>query len=254
MKLEAIDIELLEAYWRAELDEVARHTLEERLQNDMAFQEAATELQQVQEGLRELQLRNWSKQLNQIEQKAPPIVLKKPAWWRRYGWVLIAGVLLLALLFVYVRNLSTPSKITPAAVIAMEASEHESYIGSTLSADSGDAVRLYEEERDYHRAEPALQALFKQSKDSTDLFFAALAAVRSNQGKKAIPILEALYNSSEYATIRENVEWNLALAYLEIEALDKSQKLLQQIVANKGRWAPNAKSVLYKLSQKKLGQ
>lgn len=254
MKLEAVDIELLETYWRGELEGAACRALEERLLKDEAFKEAATELEQLQKGLRELQLRHWRSQLTQIEQEAPPMVLTKPTWWRRYGWIVLAGVLLLALLFIYVRNLPTPSKIKPAAVIAMEASEHESYIGSTLSADSGDAVRLYEEERDYQRAEPALQALFKESKDSTDLFFAALAAVRSNQGKKAIPILEALRNSNEYATIRENVEWNLALAYLEVEALDKGRKLLQRIEANGGRWAPNAKSVLYKLSQKKLGQ
>lgn len=246
MKLEAIDIELLEAYWRAELDEAARQTLEKRLQEDTAFHEAAIELQQLQKGLHELQLRHWRNQLTQIEQKAPPIVLTKPVWWRRYGWVLIAGVLLLALLFI-LKSINKrevdPPQITPAQALAKENHKHFPYLGERLDDTLNEAAILYEKQRDYAKAEIAMLALFQETGDSSKLMYAALAAVGINQGARVIPILEQLAQSSSFESVQADLKWNLALGYLQAGSSAESLRILKQLTKAEDPWPEKAESL-----------
>lgn len=228
MKLEAQDIELLEAYWSGELAEPDRKALEERLLADAAFKAAAAELRRLQKGLHEIQRRHWKDQLAQIEQQAPALELAKPVWWHKW-WVVLSGALLLILLFVLWQIRGAKPKLDANQAIAQAAFDHFPYYGATLDSKPADAIRLYEEDHDYVKGEKAMQTLFQETQDSTYLLYAAIAAVGSNQGEKAVPILEELVKSSRFEMIREDLEWYLALGYLEMGEFSSCLKLLQRL-------------------------
>lgn len=228
MELNAKDIALLEAYWKAELAAQERNALEERLNTDADFREAATELQRLQKGLRDIQRRQWKDQLAQFEQKAPALELTKPAWWKKW-WVLLIGISLLSVLAIWLLSKERKPQLNENQAIAQAAFEHFPYYGATLGTSPQEAIRLYEEDHDYVKAEQAMQSLFKESKDSTYLLYAAIAAVGSNQAEKAIPVLEQLAKSARFETIRDDVEWYLALGYLGVGEFEKAKTLLLNI-------------------------
>ncbi|WP_373548279.1 hypothetical protein [Haliscomenobacter sp.] len=215
MELNAKDITLLETYWKAELAEQERNALEERLNTDVDFREAANELQQLQKGLRDIQRRQWKNQLAQLEQKAPALELTKPAWWKKW-WILLIGVSLLIVLAIWLLSKERKPQLNENQAIAQAAFDHFPYYGATLGTSPQEAIRLYEEDHDYVKAEQAMQTLFQETQDSTYLLYAAIAAVGSNQAEKAIPVLEQLAKSARFETIREDVEWYLALGYLGV--------------------------------------
>lgn len=228
MELNAKDIALLEAYWKAELAAQERNALEERLNTDADFREAANELQRLQKGLRAIQRRQWKDQLAQFEQKAPALELTKPAWWKKW-WVLLIGISLLSVLAIWLLSKERKPQLNENQAIAQAAFDHFPYYGATLGSTPQEAIRLYEEDHDYVKAEQAMQTLFKESKDSTYLLYAAIAAVGSNQSEKAVPILEQLAKSSRFETIRDDVEWYLALGYLGVGETKKAEILLQPL-------------------------
>lgn len=228
MELNAKDIALLEAYWKAELAEQERNALEERFNKDVDFRVAATELQRLQKGLRDIQRRQWKDQLTQFEQKAPALKLVKPAWWKRW-WVLLIGISLLGVLAVWLLNKERKPQLNENQAIAQAAFDHFPYYGATLGTSPLEAIRLYEEDHDYVKAEQAMQKLFQETQDSTYLLYAAIAAVGSNQAEKAVPVLEQLAKSSRFETIRDDVEWYLALGYLEVGEVRSCLILLQRL-------------------------
>ena len=235
MELNAKDIALLEAYWKAELAGQERNALENRLNTDADFREAANELQRLQKGLRDIQRRQWKDQLAQFEQKAPALERTKPAWWKKW-WVLLIGISLLSVLAIWLLSKERKPQLNENQAIAQAAFDHFPYYGATLGTSPQEAIRLYEEDHDYVKAEQAMQKLFQETQDSTYLLYAAIAAVGSNQSGKAVPILEKLAKSSRFETIRANVEWYLALGYLEFGELEKAKTLLLTI-----KNAPNTK-------------
>lgn len=254
MKLEVVDIELLETYWRGELEEAARHALEERLLKDVAFQEAATELEQLQKGLHELQLRHWRSQLTQLEQKAPPIVLTKPTWWRRYGWVLMAGVLLLALLFLLWFSASgdqepaVKPQLTPGQAVAKANFEPYPYLGQKMDHKLAEAAILYQEKKDYAKAEIALLALFQETRDSSKLMYAAISAIGNNEGERVIPILKQMVNSGKFESVYLHLKLYLALAYLQADSFAESQKILKELAALDDPLSEKAQVVLTQIA------
>lgn len=235
MELNAKDIALLEAYWKAELAEQERNALENRLNTDEDFREAANELQRLLKGLHDIQQRQWKDQLAQFEQKAPALKLTKPAWWKKW-WVLLVGISLLSVLAIWLLSKERKPQLNKNQAIAQAAFEHFPYYGATLGTSPQEAIHLYEEDHDYVQAEEAMQTLFQGSKDSTYLLYAAIAAVGSNQAEKAIPVLEQLAKSARFETIRDDVEWYLALGYLGVGDLEKAKTLLITI-----KYAPNTK-------------
>lgn len=243
MELNAKDIALLEAYWKAELAGQERNALEERLNSDADFREAATELQRLQKGLRDIQRRQWKDQLAQFEQKAPALELTKPVWWKKW-WVLLIGISLLSVLAIWLLSKERKPQLNENQAIAQAAFEHFPYYGATLGTNPQEAIRLYEEDHDYVKAEQAMQTLFKESKDSTYLLYAAIAAVGSNQAEKAVPVLEELAKSSRFETIRDDVEWYLALGYLGVGELDSARIWMFKLSRMNSTRAASAKEVL----------
>ncbi len=247
MELNAKDIALLEAYWKAELAGQERNALEERLNTDADFREAANELQRLQKGLRDIQRRQWKDQLAQFEQKAPALVLTKPAWWKKW-WVLLIGISLLSVLAIWLLSKERKPQLNENQAIAQAAFEHFPYYGATLGSTPQEAIRLYEEDHDYVKAEQAMQKLFQESKDSTYLLYAAIAAVGSNQAEKAIPVLEQLAKSARFETIREDVEWYLALGYLGVGEKNYAVDILQNIANSQRQRNSNAKKLILQLN------
>lgn len=248
MELNAKDIALLEAYWKAELAEQDRNTVENRLNTDADFREAANELQQLQKGLRNLQRRQWKDQLAQLEQNAPALELKKPAWWKKW-WVLLIGILLLSVLAIWLLRKEQKPQLNENQAIAQAAFEHFPYYGATLGASPQEAIRLYEEDHDYVKAEQAMQQLFQETQDSTYLLYAAIAAVGSNQAAKAIPVLEQLAKSARFETIRDDVEWYLALGYLAVGENTFSLNILQKIKNSQSVHLTDAEIIINKMYQ-----
>lgn len=250
MELNAKDIALLEAYWKAELAEQDRNALENRLNTDADFREAATELQRLQKGLRDIQRGQWKNQLAQFEQKAPALELKKPAWWKKW-WVLLIGISLLSVLAIWLLSKERKPQLNENQAIAQAAFDHFPYYGATLGTSPQEAIRLYEEDHDYVKAEQAMQKLFQETQDSTYLLYAAIAAVGSNQAEKAIPVLEQLAKSARFETIRDDVEWYLALGYLQVGRLINSRTLLNHLAKTANSKSQNAQSLLNQISTKK---
>lgn len=249
MELNAEEIGLLEAYWRSELVPQERKSLEERLNTDADFRKSATELQQLQKGLREIQRRQWKNQLAQFEQKAPTLELTKPVWWKKW-WVLLVGISFLAVMTIWLLSKERKPRLNENEAIAQAAFDHFPYYGATLGTKPQEAIRLYEEDHDYVKAEEAMRALFQESRDSTYLLYAAIAAVGSNQGEKAVPILEKLAKSSRFETIRDDVEWYLALGYLEVGEVLKGQILLRQLARAENHRFQHVESILNQIITK----
>lgn len=248
MELSAAEIAQLEAYWQQELPAAERLAIEQRLNTDPDFREAARQLQQLQSGMLLLQRQKWKAQLEQIETAAPPPGLSSPHW-PVQKILLLAGIILAVivtffLLFrIYLKNLPTPEQ-----AIALEAFEHFPYYGATLDNAPAAAVQLYEKERDYPAAERAFQQLFVEQRDSTHLLYAAIAAVGSNQPEKGIAPLEALLKSPRFVAVREDMEWYLALGYLERGSDAKAIYYLQKAsLTQPGTYNERAKSLLKKL-------
>ena len=248
MELNAKDIALLELYWKAELAAQERNALEERLNTDADFRKAATELQRLQKGLRDIQRRQWKDQLAQFEQKAPALELSKPAWWKKW-WVLLIGISLLSMLAIWLLSKERKPQLNENQAIAQAAFEHFPYFGATLGVSPQEAIRLYEEDHDYVKAEQAMQQLFKETQDSTYLLYAAIAAVGSNQGEKAIPVLEQLAKSARFETIRDDVEWYLALGYLGVGENTTCLNILQKIKNDPSIHSRDAQVLIDKMNQ-----
>jgi rubrerythrin len=244
MELNAKDIALLELYWKAELAGQERNALEERFNTDADFREAANELQRLQKGLRNIQRRQWKDQMAQFEQKAPALALTKPAWWKKW-WILLVWILLLSVLAIWLLSKERKPQLNENQAIAQAAFEHFPYYGATLGTSPQDAIRLYEEDQDYVKAEQAMQTLFQESKDSTYLLYAAIAAVGSNQAEKAIPVLEQLAKSARFETIREDVEWYLALGYLGVGEKKRAKDILRKIGSNSNSTRKKEANVLF---------
>lgn len=253
MELNAKDIALLEAYWKAELAGQERNALENRLNTDADFREAATELQRLQKGLRDIQRRQWKDQLAQFEQKAPALELTKPAWWKKW-WVLLIGISLMSVLVIWLLSKERKPQLNENQAIAQAAFDHFPYYGASLGTSPQEAIRLYEEDHDYVKAEQAMQTLFLESKDSTYLLYAAIAAVGSNQAEKAIPVLEQLAKSARFETIREDVEWYLALGYLGAGEVSRCQHTLNQLKNFSIKRSKEVQRLLQQLDREKIKQ
>jgi len=247
MELNAKDIALLEAYWKAELAAQERNALEERLNTDVDFREAANELQRLQKGLRDIQRRQWKNQLTQFEQKAPALELTKPAWWKKW-WVLLIGISLLSVLTIWLLSKERKPQLNENEAIAQAAFDHFPYYGATLGTSPQEAIRLYEEDHDYVKAEQAMQKLFQETQDSTYLLYAAIAAVGSNQAEKANPVLEQLAKSARFETVREDVEWYLALGYLQLGRIPECKSQLLKLTKQSRLRTEQVKHLLNRLN------
>ncbi|HOY16848.1 MAG TPA: hypothetical protein PLC89_06140 [Haliscomenobacter sp.] len=247
MELSAADIAQLEAYWQQELPAAERLAIEQRLNTDPDFREAARQLQQLQSGLLLLQRQQWKAQLEQIEAAAPPPELSSPRW-PVQKILIVSGIFLAVIVtFFLLFRIYLKTRPTPEQAIALEAFEHFPYYGATLDNAPATAVQLYEKERDYQEAERAFQQLFVEQRDSTYLLYAAIAAVGSNQPEKGIATLEALLKSPRFVAVREDVEWYLALGYLERGMKDKAKKMLEGISGKAGKWGKKKKEILNRI-------
>ena len=97
-------------------------------------------------------------------------------------------------------------------------------------ADARQVAYLAYQSGDYEQAFNLLSAL---PVDPGNSFFAAQAALESEQAEAAIELLAPLAEDQDFV-LHEEAEWSLALAYLQLDRLDEARPLLMAISRERG--------------------
>lgn len=98
------------------------------------------------------------------------------------------------------------------------------------SADERQTAYFAYQSGEYEQAYDLLTAL---PADPGNSFFAAQAALESGQIEAAIDLLAPLATDRSFV-LREEAEWSLALAYLQLDRLDEARPLLMAISRERG--------------------
>ncbi|MBX2874172.1 MAG: hypothetical protein KTR30_18785 [Saprospiraceae bacterium] len=255
--LSEADIQKLEDYWSGLLDAEEAHLLEQRLESDSAFREAAAEWRLVleealvppleeKEEQDEIKARllgyasDEKKTSHFVEHKE--LKRRKPAVLRRiYTGLAVAAAIALLLWLTPLNQLFQPQNRSDAFFT------HLSRDNANLSSDISIGEQAYDQKK-YKKAFPALMDDVRSQGDSLNLIYASVAAIGSGQGEQAIQILDPLAVLEGWKLYRAEIHWYLALAYLDQGQLAKTEQLLDDIILEDNGYVEAAKNLKIELA------
>lgn len=178
-----------------------------------------------------------------MEQPVRSVASRK---WLRWGLAAAAIALLLVCAYLFVQ----PASNTPQQIFAQYYQPHELPFGTR---DQVTDVQYYEagsayQSEDYKKALPLLQAIYDKDKSDDRIGLAlAISAIEEDQDEVAENILQILSNKENYL-YQEQAQWYLALTYLKLNQIENSKKLLQSIIQEEGGfYSEQAKELLAQL-------
>lgn len=261
MALTTKDREMLEAYHAGELDAAAEEELRQRLKDDVAFRQAVEKWETVwmvgtQPTQAEREERTRQKAfLGELEQQLPP-VLPPPPTRHRWLWLLLLISIPLLVWWMMSReqgdsNLpSDESDTTEEPLLRPRFQafddrffDHLPRESANLGSATEEALARYDAQ-EYSAAWPLLAEQVTATKDSLLLLYAGVAALGDQHPENAIDLLEPLMASPTFVFYQEEVQWFLALAYLENKELEKARELLTSLALKEGTYQTSARLLL----------
>ena len=218
MVLNQQDVELLGAYWDNRLSAAERADLEQRLQQEPAFREAAAQLQALSIALDTAR----DQRIIQFLQQQDHALATRTN--RRWIWLLL-GVGLSVGAYFWLSRPRPPE--APANRIIVYLNPYPSP-ADNLSVDEPQLTgyAAYDKGR-YAVAIPLLEKEFASSGDSLLLFYKGIACLHTNDPKSALALFSRFTGS---ATIpQDDNRWFLALAYVQAGRREEALNLLETL-------------------------
>ena len=256
MQLNEQDIFQLEDLWHGQLQGSEKMALEKRLAEDSAFYEAAQAWKKLsQEGFKPTKAE--SKALNSIKgrlsnyEASPVIDNQKSSKERSIGqqprirrmiYFSLAAAIMLLLLWLSPLN-TWLQPVSPYQQYFAHLSRDNANLGANIQS----AAEAYDSKQ-YGIAYPGLLAAVSENGDSLNYLYAGVAALGSKQAEAATVIFESLLNQPNWALYQNDIQWYLALAYLEQNRIKEARTLLQVISQEQGEYSENAALILKKLT------
>ncbi len=88
------------------------------------------------------------------------------------------------------------------------------------------------------------------SQEQAQKLYDVICMIEKGQPETAIDSLRHFYMSFE-PTFKEDVQWNLALAYLKVNQRDNAEKILHEIIKKNGDYIQDAQELSKKIKQKR---
>ncbi|WP_367392637.1 hypothetical protein [Lewinella sp. LCG006] len=260
MALTTKDRELLEAYHAGELDAAAEEELRQRLKDDKAFRQAVEKWETVwmvgtQATKAEQEERTRQKAfLGELEQQLPP-VLPPPT---RHRWLWLLLLILVPLLVWWIMSRGQEKKYPPSnenntteeTILRPRFQAFDDHFfdhlpreNANLGSATEEALARYDAQ-EYSAAWPLLAEQVTATKDSLLLLYAGVAALGDQQARRAIGFLEPLVVTPTFVFYQEEIQWFLALAYLENKELEKARVLLTSLAVKEGTYQTSARLLL----------
>jgi hypothetical protein len=260
MALSIKDREVLEAYHDGALDAAGEEELRQRLKDDSDFRQAVEKWEaiwivgtQPTQAEREERIRQKAF-LNELEQQLPP-VLPPPSPRRRWLWLLLLISVPLLVWWIMSRgqeNNNLPSNESDTIEENISLPQFQAFDdrffdhlpreSANLGSATDEALAHYDAQ-DYSTAWPLLAAQVT-AKDSLLLLYAGVAALGDQHPENAIGFLEPLASSPTFVFYQEEVQWFLALAYLESGDREKAAAILASLAGKEGVYQALARILL----------
>lgn len=252
MNLNETDIAALENYWQGKLTNSARTELENRLTKDKSFREAAANWQLlIKEGFmpskeelaeaeqiksRLLTYEGLTAESSELD--ALPTAQGEKKGRIRYLHIALSAAAAILLLVIVSPYLLQQNEGEYASFF-----EHLPRDNANLSTNGLTGEQAYDEKK-YVVAYPKLLAEVAENGDSLNIIYAGVAAIGSQQGAKAITLLKPLVDANNWQLYQSEIQWYLALAYLQEENKPAANLFLTQIIQTNNSYTTQANELL----------
>lgn len=238
MKSEYID--MLDGYFSDALNEQEKANLKRQLQEDINFQQAFREYEDLRMGIDYSIMKTLKEELQELEATLPEVKLEpdvklmidRANQENYYKWWKVAAVILLIAASSAVLMFQLPQSSNPQDLF----SQHfEPYENQFVSAKRGDDIandplvqsfQAYDAE-DYSSAIAGFEIILEQEENSMVLFYLGSAQLAEDQSGAAITTFERYLEVSQ-----DNIpeaKWYLALSYLKESRVDDAGILLEEL-------------------------
>ena len=251
MNLSDTDLQLLEDFWNENLPPEKKQELEERLANDTEFRMAAEDwkmfyaeakIPPTKESLEAEEIKNRLLKYSAAERPETAVdkeKIAKKTFSIRPIYYLLSAAAAVALILLWLNFNDTLFEADPASRYFT----HLSRDNANLSPEIENGEDAYDQKK-YKRAYTLLLEEVAEGSDSLNLIYASVAAIGSQQAEKAIPILAPLVNTESWRLYQSEIQWYLALAYLQEGEKEKAKEILQIMIDLKGEYSKNAQELM----------
>lgn len=246
-ELSDTDIQLLEDFWNGQLSDTKKQEVENRLNKDAAFRTLANEWQllftqariapkdEVEEaGQIKDRLLNYAKE----EKETKKVRSIRPIYY------LLSAAAAVALILLWLNFNDTLLEKDPASRYFTHLSRDNANLSPSI--ESGEDA--YDQKK-YDRAYALLLEEVAAGSDSLNLIYSSVAAIGSEQGAQAILILEPLVNTESWQLYQSEIQWYLALAYIQEGETGKASTLLKTIADANGEYSKNAQALVEQIRE-----
>lgn len=147
----------------------------------------------------------------------------------RRQWLVAASIILLMGLGYYfmVMNQPTTRDLFDENFEPYPNVVHPIVRNSEENSSVNEAFEAYQN-KDYEKAATMFSLLYEETRESPYLFYSANTLIQLNRGEEAIPALQEHLKTKDI--LSDKTAWYLAMAYLQIDDVDNTKKMLQTIV------------------------
>jgi len=246
-ELSDLDIQLLEDFWNGQLSDTKKQEVENRLNKDAAFRTLANEWQLLftqariapKEEVEEAsQIRDRLLNYAEEEKGTNKIRSIRPIYY------LLSAAAAVALILLWLNFNDSLFEKDPASRYFT----HLSRDNANLSPGIESGEDAYDQKK-YDRAYTLLLEEVAAGNDSLNLIYASVAAIGSNQAEKAILILAPLVNTESWQLYQSEIQWYLALAYLQEGESEKASRLLKTIINAKREYSKEAQALMEQITE-----
>ncbi len=232
---------LLEKYLHGELTAKERSEFDALLNSDADFKEEVqfhTDLKSVTEAEDDDQFREM---LSDFESKArmeKPSVKRFPVKW------LVAASILLVVGLTYFFTIDPSVSTQDLFVSNFEPYRnvvHPVTRGEDATDTKTEAFSSYQT-KDYKTALSLFTKLYTDTQEPYYLFYRANALIELNRAEEAIPLLQEHLGTED--SLVKNSRWYLAMAYLKLDDLENTKRMLREVVRNAAYKTEEAQKLL----------
>lgn len=234
---------LLDKYMQGKLSDTERKQFDMLLENDSSFREEVAFQNDVKRAVTAEEDDDFRVLMNEFDSEAPQKTPRGKKTFTR--WLVAASIALLAGLTYFVAFEShSPQDLASDYFTPYRNVVHPIERGEHSEDKKTQAFSAYTSGR-YSEAMPLFHQLFQEDGTPYLLFYEANTLMQLDRAKEAVPLLQEHMATDD--SLADKSAWYLALAYLQLDNIDKAKELLRQIVAEGDYKAGEAQELLEQL-------